>query len=288
MSVEITTAFVKQFGRNIDFLVQQKGSRLRPAVRVETGVVGTKAYFDQIGATEAQLKTSRHGDTPLIDTPHARRQVTMYDYEVADLIDDADQIKTLIDPTNGYAQSMKWALQRKMDYRVIIEALGTAYTGEEGGTSVALPSAQQIAHGSAGLTISKLREAKEILDEAEVDEEEPRFILVKAAQVTDLLETTEATSADYNTVKALVQGEIDTFMGFKFIRSNQVQADGSGYRKVFAWAQNGLLLAIGADIKGRIDERADKSYSTQVFASMSIGATRMEEEKIVQILCSES
>nr|NIO10633.1 hypothetical protein [Deltaproteobacteria bacterium] len=83
MSDQITTAFVKQFGRNIDFLVQQKGSRLRPAVRVETGVVGTHAYYDQIGATSAQLKASRHGDTPLIPTPHSRRRVTLYDYEVA-------------------------------------------------------------------------------------------------------------------------------------------------------------------------------------------------------------
>jgi hypothetical protein len=288
MSVEITVAFVKQFERNLDFLVQQKGSRFRPCVRVESGVVGKKAYYDQIGATEAQLKAGRHSDTPLISTPHARRQVTMYDYEVADLIDDADKIKTLIDPQNGYAMSMKWALQRAMDDRMITEALGTAYTGEEGATAVSMLPANVIAVGAAGLTISKLRSAKEILDASELDPEEPRFIAVSAKQVTDMLETTEATSSDYNTVKALVQGDVDTFMGFKFVRTQRLAVDASDYRRCIAWAQNGLMLAIGADVKGRIDERADKSYSTQVFASMSIGATRMEEEKVVEILCSEA
>jgi hypothetical protein len=211
----------------------------------------------------------------------------MYDYEVADLIDDADKIKTLIDPESGYAQSMAWALGRSMDDRIITEWLGTAFTGEEGGTSVVLPAAQKIAHGSAGLTIAKLRSAKEILDAAETDPEEPRFIAVMAAQVTDLLGTTEVTSSDYNTVKALVQGQIDTFMGFKFIRTQRLTEDATPDRQVVAWIQSGVLLAIGQDFTSRISERADKSYSTQVFASMSIGATRMEEEKVVEIACEE-
>jgi hypothetical protein len=108
-----------------------------------------------------------------------------------------------------------------------------------------------------------------------------------AAQVTDLLGTTEVTSSDYNTVKALVQGQIDTFMGFKFIRTQRLTEDATPDRQVVAWIQSGVLLAIGQDFTSRISERADKSYSTQVFASMSIGATRMEEEKVVEIACEE-
>ena len=294
MSDQITTAMVKQYERNVDFLVQQKGSKLRPCVRVETGVVGTHAYYEQIGQTDAQLKTSRHGDTPLIPTPHERRRVTLYDYEWADLIDDADKVKILIEPQNKYAMNAKWAMQRGMDARIILEIFATAYTGEEGGTSVTWASqqaTQRIAHGGTGLTLSKLRTAREKLNNAEVDGDEPRFIALTPKQTTNLLETTEATSTDYASVKALVHGEIDTFMGFKFIELSDTRlnlTDASGYRRCFAWAQNGILLAEASGIKGRITERADKSYSTQVFNSMSIGATRMEEAKILEIVCVEA
>ena len=66
MSVQITTAMVEQYAGNVAHLAQQKGSRLRNAVRVET-VVGKSAFFEQIGATAARKRTSRHSDTPRMD-----------------------------------------------------------------------------------------------------------------------------------------------------------------------------------------------------------------------------
>ena len=44
-----------------------------------------------------------------------------------------------------------------------------------------------------------------------------------------------------------------------------------------------MVLALGADIVTRIDERSDKGYATQVYCSQSVGATRMEEAKCVSI-----
>ena len=73
----ITTAMVKQFGANVDLLSQQKGSKLRNAVRVETGIVGEEAYIDQLAKTTAQKKTTRNADTPLIKSDHRRRRLTM-------------------------------------------------------------------------------------------------------------------------------------------------------------------------------------------------------------------
>ena len=73
MSVEIPVSFVQQYRSNLLILAQQKGSRLRNTVRVES-VTGTSAFFDRLGSTSAQLRTTRHGDTPLIDTPHSRRR----------------------------------------------------------------------------------------------------------------------------------------------------------------------------------------------------------------------
>jgi hypothetical protein len=104
MSNQITTAFVEQYSSNIQMLSQQKGSLLRDKVRLET-VVGKNAFFDQVGSVTATVRTSRHSDTPQVDTPHSRRRVSLVDYEFADLIDDLDKVKMLADPTSSYAIS---------------------------------------------------------------------------------------------------------------------------------------------------------------------------------------
>ena len=284
MSSQITTAFVQQYSANIQMLSQQMGSLLRDKVRVES-VVGKNAFFDQVGSVTAVEKTSRHSDTPQIDTPHARRRVSLADYEFADLIDQQDKVRLLIDPTSSYAQAAAMSMGRAMDDVIITAALGTAFTGETGATSTA--NANQIVHGSAGLTIAKLRTAKQTLDLGDVDPSIPRHIIVSPRQITDLLGTTEVTSSDFNTVKALANGEVNSFLGFNFIVSNRL-ALSSTTRSCIAFAQDGIALGIGKDVNARIDERADKSYATQVYYCMSIGATRMEEAKVVEVQCTES
>jgi hypothetical protein len=294
MSIQITTAFVQQYRANVEHLVQQKGSRLRPLVRTETQN-GEFEFYDRIGATSAQEVTGRHQDTPLINVPHDRRRVSLRDFDWADLIDRPDRIRMLIDPTSPYSQNAAFALGRKMDEVILDAAFGTVYTGKTGSSTVTFPSTQQVAVDyvesgattNSGLTIAKLRKAKEIMDKNEVDPTERRYIAMTAKQVTDLLKTTEVSSADYNTVRALVQGEINTFMGFEFVRTELVRTNASSHRRVLAWAQSGLLIAVGQDIVTDIGPRRDKRNSTQVYVSASFGATRMEEEKVVEIICAE-
>lgn len=287
MSDQITTAFVQQYKGTLYNLVQQKGSRLREAVTVEA-VNGEFGYFDQIGATVAIERTSRHSDSPLVNTPHSRRQVTMRDFEWGDLIDNPDKVRLLVDPSSTYLQSAMWALGRKIDDIVIDAALGNAKTGKAGANPpVALPAGQKVPVSGTGLNLTKLLQAKETLDKNDVDPDDPRFIALTAKQVTDLLNSTEIKSSDYNTVKALAQGQLDTFLGFKFIRVQRLTV-ASNVRSCIAWTKSGLLLALGADIKGRVIERPDKSFSVYAYASLSCGATRMEEEKVVQLDCLES
>ncbi len=310
MSFQITEAFVKQFNSNVILLSQQQGSRLQPWVRNESQK-GKSQFFDRIGPVTAQKKTSRHSDTPQIDTPHSRRRVTLNTYEHADLIDNADKVRMLIDPASDYAKSFVWAFGRAKDDNVIEAASGTAYAGEEGSTTVELPNSQKLASVSGGagsnLNVQALRRAKKALDQNDVDPSIRRYISYTSSQQENLLSETETTSADFNTVRALVQGELDTFVGFQHNRterhilqsgalafdvaSGEVGAgagDADGYRKAIAWAEDGLLLSTGMDIMTRIQERADKSFSMQVFAAMDIGATRLEEEKVVEILCNEA
>ena len=287
MSNQITTAFVQQYSNNVQMLSQQKGSLLRSAVDVET-VVGKNSFFDQVGLAQAVKRTTRHADTPQIDTPHARRRVSLVDYEYADLIDNQDKIRTLIDPTSSYATAAAYALGRAQDDEIIAALSGTAFTGETGSTSTALPAAQKITEaGTDGMTIAKLRNAKEILDSASVDPSIPRYIAVSPKQITDLLGTTEVTSSDFNSVKALANGEVNSFLGFNFIVSNRLSIS-SSKRLCLVWAMDGCKMAIGQDLMTRIDERADKGYAHQVYVCQSIGATRMEEEKVVTIQAHEA
>jgi len=286
MSVQITTAFVEQYKSNVFHLAQQKGSRLRDAVRTET-VTGKSHFFERIGSVAAQKRTSRHSDTPRMDTPHSRRKVTMDDYDWADLIDNEDKVRMLISPQSEYAMAGAWAMGRAMDDAIISAATGNAFGGVSGGTTVALPAAQKIAHGSAGLTLEKLIEAKEILDANDVDPDEARYCVVTSKQMSNLLNITKVTSADYASVKSLVQGQIDTYLGFKFLRTERLGLDSNSDRQVLAFTQSGIGLAVGQDVNTRISERADKNYATQVFLSMTIGATRVEDEKVVEIACNE-
>lgn len=277
MSTQITTAFVEQYKSNVLVLSQQKGSRYRGMVRSET-VTGKNAFFERIGAVEMVDAVSRHDDTPQIDIPHSRRRVSLITSRFADLIDNADKVRMLIDPQSPYAAMAMYAAGRKMDARILAAAIGTSYSGEAGATSVTLPAAQKVAAATSGLTITKLISAKEILDVGDVDPDVPRCIAVRPDGITDLLGTTQVTSADYNTVKALVSGQIDTFLGFKFVMSNLVPSG-----KAICWTQQSVVLAVGSEPNVRISERADKNYSVQVFVEMDIGATRVEEAGVVEI-----
>ena len=298
MSFEIKTAHVEQYKANVDIPLQQRGSRLRQGVMVDNDVVGKRKFYEQIGTIEVVARQSRHSDTPLTPHPHARRALDLVTFEAADLIDNDDQVRMLIDPESSYSQSIAMAMGRQMDRVIITAATGNANTGVSGGTSTAHGAGQQIAvtydeaGGSGtnfGLTIGKLRRARNLLTTADVPEDEDLFIAVRAQQIQDLLQDDELTSVDFNTVKALVNGEINQYLGFTFLNTQLLtNSSSTDITTVLVWARSGIKLGIGREPAGKITERPDKSYSVQVYYAMDIGATRMEEEKVVDIQCDES
>ena len=295
MSSQITTALVQGYQDNIEIKFQQMQTRLRSAVTVETQN-SEFDYYDRITSTSMQEETTRHDDTPLIDTPHDRRRVGLRRFRWADLIDDKDKVRMLADPTSPYVMNAVAAANRQTD-SLIIEAFdATVYTGKTGSTTLSFSAdgGQEIAvdyveSGSAtdsNLTIGKLRNARKLFGEAEAEEDD-LFFVGSPSQRDALLRTTEVTSSDYNTVKALVAGEINTFMGFNFIWSNLLTSVTGNIRHAFAFARQGVKLCIGADITTRVSERDDKNYSVQPYVSMQMGATRMWGEKVIRVLCDE-
>ena len=296
MSIQITTAFVEQYKANVEHLTQQKGSKLRRAVRTES-VNGKNAYFEQLGSTSARKRTSRHADTPRMDTPHSRRRVSLEDYDWADLVDGEDQVRMLIDPCSMYAEAAAMAMGRAMDDAIVAAADGTAYTGVDGSTSTSYSSsmtvtvqirAPGVSAANFGMNVAKILEAGSLLGQAEVDPDEEKYMVLNARQIKSLLNDTRISSHDYNAIKPLVNGQVSQFGGFNIIPCNRIGLDSNSYDKVLYWAKGGLLLGIGNDIVTKIGERPDKNYACQAFAKMTIGATRMEEVRVGYIECHQT
>jgi hypothetical protein len=293
MSSTVTESMVQQFGTNYRILGQQKPARLLAFCQLEMGINGQSKSVERLGKTDAYDITSRQADTKYVDTPHSRRWIDLQDKGWADTIDELDKIRLIADPTSPYAMLGVAALNRAKDDIIIASARGIARTGS--GT-IALPAVQKIAEGGTGLTMAKLLATKELLDAAELDDESQpdgqgnmvatRVLACSAKQLTNLYGTTEIKSIDYNTVKALAQGSIDTFLGFKFVRTERLAKTGTT-RFALAMVKGCVAFGAGLDIRTSIDTLPGKNYTVQVYARESIGATRLEDEGIVEIGCFE-
>jgi len=291
MANEITEAFAQQYADNFLLVSQQKKSRLEQFVRVDSGIVGASKTVERMGSVSAVLRTTRHGDSPIVDTPFSRRWVDLADYEWGDIVDDQDKIRLMTDPTSSVVATGVAALQRAKDSVIIAAARGSARVGTgSSATTTALPSGQKIAHGSAGMTLAKLITARGLLGRAEAynaDDPNDQLVMVcSMEQIENMLNITNITSADYNSVKALMTGTIDTFMGFKFVIT-QLLPKVAYERYCLAFVKSGLVLGVGQDVKTKVSERPDKSFNVYAYASMSLGAVRTEEEKVVEISCNE-
>ena len=297
MSFQVETALVQAYKSNIEIQFQQKGSRLRDTVMIESQNSEFE-FYDRIGATEAAEVTDRHGDTPLMSTPHSRRRIATADYDWADMIDKRDKLRMLADPTSAYTRNAVYAFGRRLDDVVIAAALGSAWTGKTGSTEVTWDTDQDIAvdyvetgaAANSNLTIGKLRRAQFLFQSQEtVEEDEEIFCIITASQLQGLLRTTEVTSADYNTVKALVKGQINQFMGFTFKRTERLTTSAaSTIRDVLFYPRSAITVGMADEVNVDVGPRRDKRNSVQVYVCASFGAVRMWEEKIVRAYCDET
>lgn len=289
MSDQFPTAFVQQYGTNITILQQQMFSNLRGAVDVET-IKGEFAFFEQVAATAMTEIGNRHGDTTYTDTIHRRRRVGLADFDVADLIDNPDKIRTLIDPTNSYVQQFAAAAGRTIDDTIITAFDATVSTGKTGTGSDAFDSDFSIAVGTSNLTTDKLRTARRILEAAENPEgpgDNQWYVVCSAEQREGMLGDSEFQNSDFNSVKALVDGQVDTWLGFKFLKSERLPNDDSNVTSVFAWRKASMKLAMGAEPRGFIDTLPGKRHSVQVRYAMTLGAVRMDQVGVVRIYCDD-
>ena len=278
------------YSQNIMQLAQQKYSKLMPLVYMKPNVKGKTFFQDQIGKWSMQTKGGRNVQTPNNDPNMARRMGTLVDYHDNRMLDRGDELRTISDPRSAYTIAGAAALGRQIDTVIANRILATANTGETGSGTITLGTTSISAHvnptntstgTAATLTFERVRNVKRVLDLEDVEMED-RFFVVNPTGMDQLLGTTQATSSDYAAVKALVRGEIDTWMGFKWITSNTLSSSGT-VTSCFALQRYALALALGSEPIVRTDERTDLSYSWQVYYELNIGAVRLEESRVVQI-----
>ena len=271
--------YAQAYGQNIMQLAQQKYSKLINTVYMKPNVRGKTFFQDQIGKWAMSTKGGRNVATPNNDPELARRMGIMLDYHDARMVDRGDELKSISDPKSAYTIAAAQALGRKIDDVIIAAAIGSAYSGETGSTTVTNGNTKLVTNNV--LTLAEVLSIKQTLDEADVDDEE-RYFVTDPTTLASLLNLSQATSADYVTVRALVNGDIDTWMGFKWIKSTRISAVTTCSGIVFQ--KYGLCLAMAAQPMVRTDERTDLSYSWQIYYELNVGAVRLEEDRCINVI----
>jgi len=270
------TIYAQAYSNNIMQLAQQKMSKLFPTVYLKTGVRGKNFFQDQIGQWSMETKGGRNTQTPNNDPVLSRRMGVMVDYHDNRMVDRGDELKSISDPKSAYTIAGGSSLGRKMDDVILAAATGNAFSGETGTATVT--NGNIVSVTAASPTVAQIAAVKKKLDDEDVEMED-RYFVSNTTLLNALLGVTAATSVDYNSVKALIRGEIDTWLGFKWIQSTRVSSSNVGV----AWQKYGICLALADSPMVRTDERADLSYSWQIYYELNVGAVRLEEERVVVV-----
>jgi hypothetical protein len=284
MSFEIENHHVIQFHKNLEFENQQKKSRLEECCTTKPQSVKV-AFHHSLGVIEAETREDENGDTKWKEIQHKRRMVIASPEDIPLILDEADEEEVVTSPKSAYIEATNFGINRKQDRIVTEAAFRTSFIGKNGATPVEFPDINIIESLNSGLTLDKLIQAKEMLDQYENPEELKRYIWCGTKQTSNLLKDSKLTSKEYAEVKALVKGEISFFMGFNFKKNFYLEKEGDD-RACVAMVQGGIILGQGK-LKNKIDVLPMKNYSTGIWTSKRLGATRGSEEKIIKILCKE-
>jgi hypothetical protein len=295
---DIDTFYPVEFQKNFDHALQQMDARLASAV-TRADFTGKKKWFNLANDRSFSRITTRKGDTPDGEFDASKYWLTQNPWELATVFDEWDEhfLGSIVLPTSDTVTSHAYALNRTQDDVIIAAMDATRYIGEDGTDADAFPGGQSIAatyaesgSASSGLTIAKLRRAKYLMDVAEVPASD-RYLVYGAQQVNDLLRTTELTSADFNTVKALVDGQPGSFLGFKFIDSQRLPvgtvSGTADVRSCFAFHKSAIKFSLQG-VSTKMDPLPTRRHALQIRSVAMMGAVRSENEKVVRIYCDET
>lgn len=297
MTVNIPTHFIQQYTTNVAHLLQANGGKLRATVSEAQHQGEAAVPVDQYGAAEMQEVVSRFAPMARTDVATDRRWVYPTDYSVSQMVDTFDKLRLMIDPMGPLAQAASKGVARQIDNILFDAFFADAKTGKAGGTTETFDTTNHrvdAAIGGAadtGLNVDKILRAKQIMESANVDlEMEEAYMAVTPLQHENLLRQTQVINTDYFTsagAPVLQNGRVKSFAGVNIIVSNLVKSNAS-YRLCPMWVKSGMHLGVWKDVSARVDERPDiEGVPYQLYTSLTMGATRLEPGRVIQIECTE-
>ena len=308
MSMQVNTTATYQFQNNVELQLNQTKSALIDTVEMQDAKGEKIAIRDIFGNVMPQVANERHGDTRYVNTPHDRVWLSKPDeLYFADLVDNADQLATEIDLQGGYTMTAMATINRSWDDQILTGAYSPIISGKDGTTTTAFPAANIVpvttggASGAQHMNVAKMRAANVMLMQNYVDVQQPKFMVLSAIQIDDLLSEVPATSADFKGAYGGVfeNGVLQKFMGFNIIPlelhnpslrsyTQGLTVDSNGYTKTPFWVKSGIRLGVWQRLRVSVDRLPTKLFSTQVFAGTTVAATRTQAGKVGIILNSEA
>ncbi len=325
MSNEIEKAYINSFKAGFAQAFQQTTSKFRPYVEIERQA-SEFDYYDRIGlADDMATVTSRYGDNPMSEITHDRRRIGLADYDQGKAIDEKDLVRVAMDPTSSYMQALVASANRKFDDLVISTLTATAYTGKAGATTVAFATntADKVTVGAVsdvqtrivagtylvreaategidvdntytgttgaatGLTLVKLKAVRTTMLKLDaIEQDEVLNCFISAKQFEDLLGISEVINSDYSVRKNLSEGNVTTFMGFRFIHSERLPLSG-GIRSCFVFKPRAVKMSISQEIDASMWRLPAKKNIPYIYVKMGLGGTRMWGENLARIGCTE-
>jgi hypothetical protein len=295
----ILNSYIESYQDNLQLLSQQRQSKFRNAVMVQSAKGEGAAPVDQVAEAQAVDINTRNQTKPLVPTTHDRRWVYPISKGWGDICDEIDKLKINIELTGAYTQTGIAAINREIDDEVIRGFFADANTGRSGGTTTSFPAGNVVAVGegasaATGMNVDKLLAARELIMANDVDIDDPMnqlYCAISPAQERDLLEQVKVTNTDYQD-NAILSGNgkgLNRWFGINFIISTRLDADGNSYRRNPFWCKGGMNLSFWTDVTANIKQRDDlhrDPYHVEVYSTF--GATRIEEDKVIEIKCSEA
>lgn len=283
MSKFLTASAIQQFDDMVKHAYTQQGNKLRKAVRVKTGVVGSEYKFPTMGKGIATPRIPQTDVVPMNIT-HARKSATLSDWNAPEYTDVFDQATNNVQEQRELSFVIAGAIGRRED-QLILDALDAASTSLLVGINVG---------GTASnLNTAKMRLGKARLDRKGVPSTE-RYAVVHANGMYGLLGDSDANTFDKNAVKALVDGEINRWLGFDFIVMDDRDEGGlplaTNDRTSYLFhggVRGAVGLAVGIDQRTEVNYIAEKT-SWLANGLFKAGAVAIDPEGIVEVTTSEA
>lgn len=294
MPNSITNSFIQDYQNQVYMALKLEGGRFEHTVTHRSLVGEGSALLEVIGDTEAYKKTERHSLTPTpYDIQHDKRWVFSDYFRTVAWIDKYDELKMIIDVKNPYSSVQANALAVKVDKAIIDALIGIAHTGKGGTVMTPLPDSQKMyVTAVTGLSTVKMRKARVKFKKNNVNlVTDKLYIMVDPQQLDDMLAEAEVGSTDYNSVKALIDGEITKWMGFEFLEYNELPLDESDpnhlKRTVICYTEKAIILGKWDSVTTTIDRLPGNDNTWQIYTQATFGATRIDEKLVVTIGCKE-